>query len=303
MYSHKTLVCLSRGCKKSVKGLRLFSSNASLVQWSVDEATKIGTLTLNSPKTYNALTVEMGEAFEQMIHNIRRELTSGSVHVNAIVLTGSGEDAFSAGGNVEWLRGLKDNPVYENADAMMSFYQSFLCIRQVPVPVVAAIQGPAIGAGACLAIACDLRVSSRIPRCLGFTFSRLGIHSGMGGSHLLMRALGGPSAKVNEILLTGKTLSGEEAFDLGLLNTLTDEPGQVKNEATRLAEKVAQQNPLSIRSMIQTLRTQQDEGLQAALQREAYAQALCYNRNDWGEGLDAAIEKRDPVFGNYFHDK
>ena len=286
-----------------MKESRLFSSN-SLVKWSVDESTKIGTLTLNSPKTYNALTVEMGQEFEVLIQDIRRELSSGSVNVNAIVLTGEGEDAFSAGGNVEWLRGLKDKPVYENADAMMSFYQSFLCVRQIPVPVVAAIQGPAVGAGACLAIACDMRVSSRrIARCLGFTFSRLGIHSGMGGSHLLMRALGGPSAKVNEILLTGKTLSGEEAFELGLLNTLADEPGQVKTEAAKLAEKVAQQNPLSIRSMIQTLRTQQDEGLQAALQREAYAQALCYNRDDWGEGLDAAIEKRDPVFDNYFHDK
>jgi enoyl-CoA hydratase/carnithine racemase len=122
----------------------------------------------------------------------------------------------------------------------------------------------------------------------------------MGGSHLLMRALGGPSAKVNEILLTGKTLSGEEAFNLGLLNSLADEPSQVKVEAKRLAEEVARQNPLSVRSMIQTLRTQQDDGLQAALQREAYAQALCYNRKDWGEGLDAVIEKRDPVFDNYF---
>jgi enoyl-CoA hydratase/carnithine racemase len=69
----------------------------------------------------------MGQEFENIIQNIRRELSSGSMHVNAIVLTGAGDQAFSAGGNVEWLRGLKDKPVYENADAMMSFYQSFLC--------------------------------------------------------------------------------------------------------------------------------------------------------------------------------
>jgi len=303
MYSTRLVTCLHIGGRSvsRMRAARLFSTEP-LVNWHVDEASKVGTIILNSPKTYNALTVEMGHDFQSLIHDIKRDLTGGSVHVNSIVLTGAGDDAFSAGGNFEWLRGLKEKPVHANADAMMSFYQSFLCIRQVPVPVVAAIQGPAIGAGACLALACDLRVSSCITRCLGFTFSRLGIHSGMGGSHLLMRAIGGPSAKVNEILLTGKILSGEEAFDLGLLNILADD-GQVKAEAKKLAEQVAVQNPLAIRSMIQTLRHQQDDGLQAALQREAYAQALCYNRDDWGEGLDAVLEKRDPVFGHYFDKK
>lgn len=295
------LVGFSKFIGSHLKETRAFSSKP-LVTWSIDESTKVGTITLDSPKTFNALTVEMGHDFQSLVHQVKKDLMDGSVHVNSIVLTGEGDDAFSAGGNVEWLRGLKQEPVYKNADAMMSFYQSFICIRQVPVPVVAAIQGPAIGAGACLAIACDLRVSSRIPRCLGFTFSRLGIHSGMGGSHLLMRALGGPSAIVNEIMLTGKVLSGEEAFDLGLVNTLAED-GQVKAEAKKLAETVARQNPLAVRSMIQTLRHQQDEGLQAALHREAYAQALCYNRDDWGEGLDAAMEKRDPIFDNYFESK
>ena len=300
MPSPTVLTCLRAGTRR-LKATRALSTEP-LVNWSVDESSKVGTITLDSPKTFNALTVEMGHEFQSLIQQIKKDLTDGAVHVNSIVLTGAGDDAFSAGGNVEWLRGLKDEPVYVNADAMMSFYESFLCIRKVPVPVVAAIQGPAIGAGACLAIACDLRVSSRIPRCLGFTFSRLGIHSGMGGSHLLMRALGGPSAKVNEILLTGKVLSGQEAFDLGLVNTLA-EGGKVKAKAKKLAEEVARQNPLAVRSMIQTLRQQQDEGLQAALQREAYAQALCYNRDDWGEGLDAVIEKRDPIFDNYFDRK
>jgi enoyl-CoA hydratase len=134
----------------------------------------------------------------------------------------------------------------------------------------------------------------------GFPFSRLGIHSGMGGSHLLMRAMGGPSAHINEILLTGKVLSGEEAYRLGLVNRLA-ENGNVKEEAYKLALEVAKQNPLAVRSMVLTLRQQQDQGLEAALQKEAVAQAMCYNRDDWGEGLDAALEKRDPVFAPY-HD-
>ena len=268
----------------------------SLVSWTLNESTKIGTITLDTPSTYNALTVEMGRVFQALVRQLESDIRDGTHNVNAVVLTGAGTDAFSAGGNFDWLRSLKDQPVHVNADTMLSFYKSFLSIRQLPVPVVAAIQGPAIGAGAGLALACDLRVTSPGPRRLGFTFSRLGIHSGMGGSHYLTTSMGGSSAIVNEILLTGKSLTGEEAFKYGLVNRLVD---NVKEEAYILAEEVARQNPLAVRSMIQTLRQRQDEGLEACLQREAYAQALCYHRDDWGEGLDAVLEKRDPGFTDY----
>ena len=238
----------------------------------------------------------MGRVFQALVRQLESDIRNGTHNVNAIVLTGAGTDAFSAGGNFDWLRSLKDLPVHVNADTMLSFYKSFLSIRKLPVPVVAAIQGPAIGAGAGLALACDLRVTSPGPRRLGFTFSRLGIHSGMGVSHLLPTSMGGSSAILNEILLTGKSLTGEEAFRYGLVNRLAD---NVKEEAYKLAEEVARQNPLAIRSMTQTLRQRQDEGLEACLQREAYAQALCYHRDDWGEGLDAVLDKRNPDFADY----
>jgi enoyl-CoA hydratase len=272
---------------------------STFVSWTLNANSKVGTITLDSPATYNALTVEMGRSFQTLVRQLDTDIRDGTINVNAIVLTGAGKDAFSAGGNFEWLRSLKDRPVHVNADGMLSFYKSFLCIRQLPVPVVAAVQGPAIGAGAGLALACDLRVTSPGPRRLGFTFSRLGIHSGMGGSHLLTTSMGGPSAIINEILLTGKALSGEEAFKYGLVNRLVE---HVKEEAHLLAEEVARQNPMAIRSMIQTIRQRQDDGLEACLQREAYAQALCYNRGDWGEGLDALLYKRDPLFDDY-HEK
>jgi enoyl-CoA hydratase/carnithine racemase len=186
--------------------------------------------------------------------------------------------------------------VHHNADLMLNFYNSLLCIRKVPVPVIAALHGPAMGAGACLALACDMRTASPKPRILGFNFSRLGIHSGMGGSHLLERALGGSSAIINEILLTGKVLSGQEAYDMGLVNRLEDD---AKGAAYELAAEVAKQNPVAVRTMLQTVRQRQDVGLEQALQREAYAQAVCYNRDDWGEGVNAVAEKRDPSFGPY----
>lgn len=271
-------------------------NDGSLVGWVVDDVTKVGTITLQSPESFNALTVEMAAAFHSTITQIRHDLTEGKQNVNAIVLTGSGDKAFSAGGNVDWLKSLRHNTIPENESLMRDFYQSFLCIRKVPVPVVAALQGPAVGAGCCLALACDLRVAAaNKPAILGFTFSRLGIHSGMGGSHLLQQVLP-QTALSNELLLTGKTIGGEEAHRLGLVNAVSDDP---KEEARRLAIDIAKQNPVAIRTMISTLRYQQDKGLDEALQLEARAQAVCYSRADWGEGVDAAIEKRDPVFDDF----
>jgi enoyl-CoA hydratase/carnithine racemase len=279
---------------------RLLSSSSisseKLVGWSVNEETKVGTITLQAPETYNALTVEMGQDFAVLCREITHDLTTGQQDVHAIVLQGQGDDAFSAGGNFEWLKSLQHNSVHENADIMLQFYSSFLCVRRLPVPVIAAIQGPAIGAGACLALACDLRTAAPKRKILGFTFSSLGIHSGMGGSHLLQCALGGPSAIINEILLTGKVLSGDEALELGLVNRVAED---AKGAAYELASKIADQHPVAIRTMLQTIRQHQDDGLEQALQREALAQAICYNREDWGEGVDAISEKRDPVFDSY----
>ena len=276
------------------------NDSEDLVLFSLDEKTKVATLTLNSPSTFNALTVEMGKVFHDIVTNqLLPGLKSGDVNANSLVLTGAGDKAFSAGGDLKWLKGLRNNPVHLNADHMSSFYRSFLCIRDLQIPVVAAINGPAIGAGACLATACDMRVASPASK-IGYTFATLGIHAGMGGSHFLPLSIG--RAMANEALLTGKVFNGAEALDVGLVNKLsgTDDSSDVKRVASKLAENIARQNPLAIRTMTKTIRLRENEGLEAALRREAYAQALCYARNDWGEGIDANVERRDPVFEDYF---
>jgi enoyl-CoA hydratase/carnithine racemase len=119
----------------------------------------------------------------------------------------------------------------------------------------------------------------------------------MGGTHLLEVALGGPSAALNEILLTGKVLSGREAFDLGLVNRLDDD---AKQSARDLALDIAKYtHPVAVRTMLRTIRQRQDAGLEAALQREALSQSVCYSRRDWGEGMDAVTDRRPPQFHGY----
>jgi enoyl-CoA hydratase/carnithine racemase len=277
------------------------SSSKSLVSWTVKEDVNphVGIIELHSKKTFNALTVEMGKEFRALMNKLEVELHESS-NIQAVVLCGEGDKAFSSGGNLEWLQSLHGNSVHANVDLMLQFYTSFLCMRQkIPVPVIAAMTGPAMGAGACLAMACDLRVGCSEPdrAVLGFPFGRLGIPSGMGGLYLLQHS-GLSTAQANEILMLAKTLTGPEAYGLGLLNRIVPKD-QVKQEAYNLAVEISNKHPVAVRSMIRNCRLEQDRGLMDALHRDAYAQATCYARNDWGRGLQAVAEKREADFDDY----
>mmetsp|Transcript_19510 Transcript_19510/g.47108 ORF Transcript_19510/g.47108 Transcript_19510/m.47108 type:complete len:314 (-) Transcript_19510:715-1656(-) len=280
------------------------SSSSSLVSWSVQD--KIGIIELHSKATFNALTVEMGHDFRELINQLEIDFHRDT-DVRAIVLQGEGPKAFSAGGNLEWLKSLSNNAIHINFDLMLQFYTSFLCMRQkIPVPIIAALNGPAMGAGACLALACDLRVATDDPKTpvLGFPFAKLGIPSGMGGLYLLQHA-GISTAKANEILMLGQSLTGPEANELGLINRLTSKE-EVKEQAYSLAEEISTKHPVAIRSMIRSCRLEQDlhmgAGLMEALNRDAMAQAMCYARKDWGRGLDAVAKKEEADFDSY-HEK
>jgi enoyl-CoA hydratase len=179
---------------------------------------------------------------------------------------------------------------------MRRFYERFLSVRKIPVPVVAAINGPAIGAGLCLALLCDYRVAAEAAP-MGITFVGLGLHPGMGATHFLPR-IAGPQVAAR-LILTGAVIKGDEAVRLGVVGESCPTPEETVDAAVALAEAMAAAGPLAVRTATRTLRLQMEEGLERSLWREADAQAQVWGSGDLAEGLDALVEKRRPSFANY----
>lgn len=244
----------------------------------------VATLTLSDPARLNALSVAVGEEFRSAVAE-----AAALPGLRAVVLTGAGK-AFSAGGDLDFLRARLDTQPAANAREMLAFYERFLSVRTLPVPVVAAINGAAVGAGLCLAMLCDVRVAHSQAR-MGLNFATLGIHPGLGSTHFLPRLVGPQAA--NRMLLTGELITAAEAVRIGLVAEAVDDP---LARASALADCIAAASPLAVRATLRTLRAQMDVGLPQALEREADSQAHCYAEGDLREGLAAVIEKRKARF-------
>jgi len=249
---------------------------------------KVGIITLNNPAKLNAMTVDLGDEFEQAVQTFKQ---MGRDQLRAVVLTGAGK-AFSAGGDMSFLKERTETDALTNSEIMRRFYSRFLCVRDLEVPVVAAINGPAIGAGLCVACACDLRIASTKAK-MGWTFVGLGLHPGMGATHFVPALLGPQLAA--KWLLTGGIFDGAQAAEMGLVLEAC-EPDEVLPKAMELAESIAKQSPVAVGTLTRTLRMNMDDRLQVHLAREADAQGHSYAAPDIKEGIDAILAKRLPQF-------
>ncbi len=251
------------------------------------------TLTFNQPERRNAMTQAMGEAFAREIGALAKDDS-----LRAVVVTGAGS-AFSAGGDLGMIGARASEGAASPGsgrssvrDAMRAFYELFLSVRDLPCPSVAAINGHAVGAGLCVALACDLRVASSEAK-LGLNFTRLGLHPGMGATWTLPRLVGGAIAA--ELLYTGRLISGDEAARLGLVNRAVAADA-VLATALDLAREVAASAPLAVRAVKRALARSPDAALGEQLGFEAEAQAACFETEDVREGLSAVRDKRTPRF-------
>src|SRR4051794_3364548 len=176
----------------------------------------VALLTLDNPDQRNAMSDEMTASWVRAIDDLAADRS-----VRAVVVTGEGT-AFCSGGNTSWIASEPDATVDHLRTRMIAFYRAWLSIRRLEVPTVAAINGPAIGAGLCVALACDLRYAAAGAR-LGAPFVKLGMHAGMAATYLLPHVVG--EAHARDLLLTGRTVDADEAFRMGLVSAVLPQAG------------------------------------------------------------------------------
>lgn len=249
-------------------------------------------LTLAQPERRNAMTEELTEAWGATIAELAVDRT-----VRAVVVTGEG-GAFCAGGDLSWL-GAGDPDAGDSEaqvpvrlrDRMFPFYRTWLAIRNLEVPTIAAVNGAAIGAGLCLALACDLRYAVANAK-LAMPFTSLGMHPGMAATYLLPEAIGLPRAR--EMLLTGRIVTGTEAAGTGLVNGVF-EPERLLDEVLGIASRAAAAAPIATRLTKRALQ-HGPRSFEEALEWEALAQPVTLASADLREGLLAQAERRRADF-------
>lgn len=250
----------------------------------------IVTLMFNRPESRNAMSPAMGEEVAHAVEALR-----GDESVRVVVLTGSGS-AFSSGGDLAMLARDAGVPLPGEAPTMggspRDFYARYLSIRQLPMPTIAAINGHAIGAGLCIALACDLRVAVADAK-MGMTFTRLGIHPGMGGTYFLPRLAG--TARACELFFTGRVFDAAEAERMGLVNRVV--PRAEFDGAVRgLAGEIAAAAPVAVRLVKRAIYRGTGHTLEEMLDFESLQQAYTFGTADAREGVTAMLEKRPPRF-------
>lgn len=251
----------------------------------LDARAGVHLVALNQPDTRNSLTLETGLAFHRAFQN----LASLDPLPRAVILTGR-NGVFSSGGDIKLLHAFTEHSPPQNEEFLKSFYRLFLTVRSMPFPVIACVNGHAVGAALALALACDLRYF--VPEAkYSFNFVRIGIHPGMASSFLVRDVAGLPQAQ--ELLFTGRYFDGHEALRRGLCHGLFD-AAEIQDRCLDVARDIAAAAPLAMRLLKRTLYSV--NSVDEALEREAEAQAETYQTSDFAEALDAMAARRPPVF-------
>jgi len=243
-------------------------------------------LTLDNPDQRNAMSDEMTSSWVTAVDEL-----AGDRSVRVVVVTGEGS-AFCSGGNTAWIAGEPDAEVDHLRTRMIAFYRAWLSIRKLEVPTIAAVNGPAIGAGLCLALACDLRYASSSAK-LGAPFVKLGMHPGMAATYLLPDVVG--NAQARDLLLTGRIADAEESLRLGMVSRVLADEGFL-DEVLEIAAGIASTAPIPSRYTTLALRNGGHADFESAIQWEALAQPITLATADLQEGIAAAQERRAPRF-------
>ena len=251
-------------------------------------ATGVATITLNRPERLNALTFEVYRELTDIFAELRNETA-----VRVVVITGAGR-AFCSGGDVHDIIG---ELFKRDMEGLLEFTR-MTCelvrnIRALPKAVIASLNGTTAGAGACIALASDIRIAAEEAK-IAFLFVKVGLSGAdMGAAYLLPRVVG--LAKATELLYTGDFITAQEAESIGLYNQVV--PGHQLAATTReLAERLALGPAFALAKTKELLDREAPMNLEAALECEAQAQAICMQHPDYREAYEAFVEKRAAQF-------
>lgn len=243
-------------------------------------------VTLNRPEVRNAMTEELTAAWNHAVTMVAEDRST-----RVLVVTGEGS-SFCSGADLSWLdQGAAEDITTDRLrERMLPFYRSWLAPRRLPFPVIAAVNGPAVGAGLCLALACDIRLASTTAH-FSTPFIFLGTHGGMGVTWLLPEIIG--VARAREMLYLGREVAAEQALEWGLVSGLAP---NVLDQALDAAARIASAGPIALRLTKSGLDQHASTGLEAAIQWEALAQPVTMTTADLHEGVQAVRQHRPPRF-------
>jgi 2-(1,2-epoxy-1,2-dihydrophenyl)acetyl-CoA isomerase len=252
-----------------------------------DEADGILTITLNRPDRLNAF-----------IGHMRRDLAEALEHagsdrnVRVVILTGAGR-AFCAGGDIAFMAQLMQRRDAEEFSRILGAGRRvILAIRQMTKPVIAAINGPASGAGCNLALACDLRIASNTAT-FSQSFAKVGLHPDWGGTYFLPRLV--TPNKACELFFLGESIDASEALRLGIVNQVVA-PEELEATTLELAQRLRVAPPIALAAAKHAVYLSQTAELEEMLRYETEAQLRCFDSDDGHEGVQAFLEKREPRF-------
>ena len=244
----------------------------------------IAIVTLNRPKALNALNAATVYELDRIFDELAKD-----DNVKAIIVTGSGDKSFVAGADITEMR---NYTAVEGRRWGQLAQGVFSKIENTPKPVIAAVNGYALGGGCELAMACDIRIASEKAK-FGQPESSLGIPPGFGGTQRLPRLVGKGRAK--ELLFTADMIDAAEAYRIGLANKVVA-PGELINAAKTLAQKIMSRAPIAVQVCKAAVNEGLDVDLDSGIAYEAEIFGLCFATEDQKEGMAAFVEKRKAVF-------
>ncbi len=247
---------------------------------------RIAIIKVNRPEVRNVLNWETWMELEDAVKRLHAEPT-----LRVGIITGAGDEAFIAGAD---LRMLKERTPQDAIDASKKANQILLFMESMEEPIIAAINGWALGGGCEIALACDIRIASDRAQ-IGQTEVRVGIMPGYGGNVRLMRLIGPGRAK--EMIYTGRVVNAEEAERIGLVNRVVPHE-RMMEEVLTLAKQIAR-GPASIHFAKQSMFQASQHSLKEALKQDSEIYGEVYKTEDFKEGVAAFLEKRKPIFKNH----